>query len=81
MTPRIEIDHAVYGGTDCHADLVGYEQLAIKAGPRGTERIVPPAGEEYAFDVALWARRVVISISPAGRSVRVWVDGTEVPAQ
>jgi hypothetical protein len=26
-----------------------------------------------------WKRHVQVSVSPAGRSVRVWVDGTEIP--
>lgn len=56
----------------------GYRQLSITAGRRGVERVVPPAGEEYAFDVQHWARRVEVSVSPTGRSVRVWVDGVEV---
>ncbi len=58
--------------------MVGYRGLIIGAGNRGTERIVPPAGEDYAFDRQRWARRVEVSVSPAGRSVRVWVDGVEV---
>lgn len=56
----------------------GYLSLLIGAGNRGTERIVPPIGEDYAFDRQKWARRVEVSISPTGRSVRVWVDGVEV---
>ena len=45
----------------------------------GTERIVPPAGEAYAFDLPLWRRSVEAHISPTGKSVRIWVDGVEVP--
>ena len=28
-----------------------------------------------------WRRRVEFSISPTGRSVRIWVDGNEIPAR
>lgn len=56
----------------------GYEILHVKAGNRGERRIVPPAGEDHAFTVTDWARRVQVSVSPTGRSVRVWVDGVEV---
>lgn len=56
----------------------GHQILIIRAGHRGSERIVPPAGEAHAFDRDLWAREVQISISPRGRSVRVHVDGEEV---
>lgn len=57
-----------------------YHGVVVKAGFRGVERIVPPAGEKYAFDVDKWARRVEVYVSPAGRSVRVYVDGEEVRA-
>lgn len=56
----------------------GYTVLKVDAGPLGVERVVPPAGEEHAFDRPLWRRQVEVSVSPAGRSVRVWVDGEEV---
>lgn len=56
----------------------GYSVMTIDAGNRGTERVVPPAGEAYAFDRQLWARSVQVSVSPTGRSVRVFVDGVEV---
>lgn len=55
-----------------------YGAVILQAGWKGTETIVPPAGPEYSFEVDLWARRVEVSISPTGRSVRVWVDGNEV---
>jgi len=57
----------------------GYVLVTIDAGPRPSERIVPPAGEDYAFDAARWARRVEVTVSPKGRSARVWVDGREIP--
>jgi hypothetical protein len=56
-----------------------YRVLQVDAGARGSRRVVPPAGEAHAFDVALWARRVSVSVSPSGRSVRVFVDGVEIP--
>ncbi len=56
----------------------GYEGVIVRAGRRGVTHIVPPAGEKYAFDRQEWARRVEVSVSPTGRSVRVWVDGQEI---
>lgn len=58
--------------------LDGYATMTIAAGNRGTERIVPPAGEEHAYDHQRWARSVQVTVSPTGRSVRVFVDGVEV---
>lgn len=52
--------------------------LLVRAGRREVERVVPPAGEQYAFDHQRWARRVEVYVSPKGRSVRVFVDGEEV---
>jgi len=56
----------------------GRRALKVRAGHRGVKHVVPPAGEDYAFDVDQWAREVEIYVSPTGRSVRVWVDGDEV---
>ena len=50
----------------------------VEAGVRTTERVVPPAGDQYAFDRQGWTRRVEVYVSATGRSVRVWVDGEEV---
>lgn len=61
-----------------HYEHEGYHVMHVRAGNRGEKRIVPPAGEQHAFDVTDWARRVEISVSPTGRSVRVWVDGQQV---
>ena len=55
-----------------------YDVLKVGAMPTFVERIVPPAGEAFAFDVQHYRRSVEISVSPTGRSVRVWVDGREV---
>ncbi len=57
----------------------GSEQVTVKAGVPKRRRIVPPAGPEHAFDVEDWPRRVTVYVSPTGRSVRVWVDGVEIP--
>lgn len=56
----------------------GHHLVHLRAGFNGVEHVVPPAGEDYAFDVKKWKRRVEVSVSPAGRSVRVWVDGKEI---
>lgn len=69
-----DISHATDSST-------GREWIKVHAGPRGVERIVPPAGEAYAFDRDLWTREVEIYRSPTGRSIRVWVDGQEVGVQ
>ena len=54
------------------------ETLIVEAGFLGWERIVPPAGARFAFDREIWKRRVEIYASPAGRSIRIWIDGEEV---
>lgn len=54
------------------------EVVHVNAGRRTIERVVPPAGEEYAFDRENWATRVEVYVSPTGRSVRVYVNGREV---
>lgn len=69
MTDQVNIRTAEYDGRT---------SVRVDAGHRGWERIVPPAGEEYAFDVQQWARSVEVYVSPTGRSVRIWVDGKEV---
>lgn len=56
----------------------GGRVVIVDAGPRGSTRIVPPGGDEYAYERDEWARRVEVSVSPAGRSVRIFVDGQEV---
>lgn len=52
--------------------------IHVRCGRHRTERVVPPAGEEYAFDVERWDHRVEVSVSPTGRSVQVYVDGEKV---
>jgi len=53
--------------------------LKIDVVPTTTERVVPPAGEDHAFDVQHFRRSIEVYVSPTGRSVRVWVDGVEIP--
>ena len=67
--PLIDIDHWSHGGA---------WSAKVYAGPLPPKRVVPPAGEDYAFDVAQWNRRVNVYVSPTGRSARVWVDGVEI---
>jgi hypothetical protein len=55
-----------------------YENVKIGAGRRVTKRIVPPAGEAYAFKVDTWDTMVEITVSPTGRSVQVFVNGKKV---
>ena len=61
-----------------HYTYEGRSIVHLRAGFDGVERVVPPAGEDYAYDVTRWKRRVEISVSPTGRSVRVFVDGKEI---
>lgn len=56
----------------------GYETVVVNAGTPSVERVVPNLGESYAFDRVVWPRRVTVTVSPTGRSVRVWIDGVEV---
>lgn len=56
----------------------GRHVITVHAGKKTTKRIVPPAGEEHAFDVDHWARNVDIYVSAKGRSVRVCIDGLEI---
>ena len=67
--PCIEVQHGSHDGA---------EYFDVWAGNDGQERIVPPAGEEYAFTRTKWRRHVQVYVSPTGRSVRVFVDGEEV---
>lgn len=76
--PLIEYSVGVMG-EELGARYAGYARVTVRAGPRGSEHVVPPAGEEHAYDRILWARSVEVSVSPTGRSARVWVDGVEIP--
>lgn len=52
--------------------------VCVDVGPLGSEHIVPPAGEDYAFDVNKWRYRVQIGASPTGRAVSIWVNGKKI---
>lgn len=70
MNAKFDVVHYLLGD--------GRESVKVRGGYRGKKHIVPPAGEDYAFDVDQWAREVEVYVSATGRSVRVWVDGAEV---
>ena len=55
-----------------------WRNLRVDICPTWVERIVPPAGEDHAFFFQHYKRKVEISVSPTGRSVRIWVDGKEI---
>lgn len=57
-----------------------WQNVKLGCGPTFVEHVVPPAGEDYAFDIQHYRREVEVYVSPTGRSVRVWIDGNEVPA-
>lgn len=78
--PQMEVRTARFcdDGTADGRRYDGAAQITVRAGRRGVERIVPPAGDDHAFEVERWGREVTVYVSPTGRSVRVWVDGAEV---
>jgi hypothetical protein len=55
-----------------------YAIVDVRCGRKTTTRVVPPAGEEYAFDRDDWDHHVQVHVSPTGRSVQVHVDGERV---
>ncbi len=57
----------------------GRRVTIVEAGYLGRERIEPPGGPEHAFWRSKWRHRIEVYTSRTGRSVRVWIDGTEVP--
>lgn len=64
---------------DSPADpLRNYVVAEINAGRKRVERIVPPAGEAYAFDRDCWPVNVQVIVSPQGRSVQVWLNGERI---
>lgn len=67
-------DRLVYG----KFAIDGYVGLHVRAGKPKRVRVVPPAGEDYAFDRDDYPLIVEVSVSPTGRSARVWVNGAEV---
>jgi hypothetical protein len=78
--PLVQYSVHVFEETEVGRRRAGYVRVTVDAGPRPPEHVVPPAGEAHAFDAARWARRIEVSVSPTGRSARVWVDGVEIPA-
>lgn len=73
---RFDIQHFTYRVDERRGT---YDNIKITAGNLGIERIVPPAGDEYAFGVQRWKRTIEVSVSPTGRSVQVYVDGNLIP--
>lgn len=61
-----------------HRDGI-YTVLDVSCVPTFVETIVPPVGEDWAFDVQHYRRHIQISVSPTGRSVQVFVDGRRIP--
>lgn len=61
-------------------ELPGTSQgVIVRAGFPKVEHIVPPAGEDYAFYRKNYPVTVEVAVSPKGRSVRVYVNGKQVP--
>ena len=56
----------------------GYQEVEVRAGKHETVHVVPPAGEQYAYDREDWSERITVTISPTGRSVRVYRNGREL---
>lgn len=63
-----EVIDEAYGGKR----YAGYVWITIDAGPRGVEG---------RHDNPAWSRRVEVTVSPGGRSARVWVDGREIKSR
>lgn len=74
----MSVEHVTMRETTWRDPKGQHVQVTVQAGRKRVERIVPPAGEQYAFDVDIWPRTVNVYVSPTGRSVRVFVDGVEV---
>jgi len=55
-----------------------YETVKIRCAPTTVEHVVPPAGEDHAWDFQHYRRTVEVTVSPTGRSVQVYVDGKRV---
>ena len=55
-----------------------YEVVKVGAGVPKVHRVVPPAGDNCAFDVTTWTTNVEIYVSPTGRSVRIYVNGEAI---
>jgi hypothetical protein len=55
-----------------------HHTVIVNAGRPKTVHVVPPAGEDHAFDRQDWPVEVQVSVSPTGRSVSVFVNGKKV---
>ena len=78
--PEVEVEWWRWtdDGSVVGARHAGAVHVELHAGRRGVEHF-PADGYAMAHDVQRWARHVTVYVSPTGRSVRVWVDGVEVP--
>lgn len=56
----------------------GYTEIEVFGGKRTVTREVPPAGEDYAFDRVDWSERIVVTVSPKGRRLRLFRNGKEL---
>lgn len=56
-------------------EVNGYDQVDVRAG-RQRGRIVCE-GQPWEREVFDWDHRIEVTVSPTGRSVRVFIDGTE----
>lgn len=59
-------------------ELNGYGRLTAKCGAPRVEHIVPPAGDDHAFDRVVRPLDIEIMVSPTGRSTRMWINGVEI---
>ena len=57
-----------------------YHAIDVRSGFQGFDRIVPPAGEMYAFYRPRYLHHVQVTVSPTGRSVQVFMDGEKLEA-
>jgi hypothetical protein len=57
-----------------------YSTLKVDVAPVGEEPLPPIPGEPGPRTRTVYRRRVEITVSPTGRSVRIYVDGVEIPA-
>ena len=55
-----------------------YTEITIKAGRPKRKRVVPPAGEKYAFEYDAWPHQITVSVSPTGKSIHIWKDETKL---
>lgn len=72
-TPQPLVQYSAEVMDEAHVGkrYAGYVRVTVDAGPRGVEG---------PHDNPAWSRRLEVSVSPTGRSARVWVDGAEIPA-